>query len=122
MIRPPETPVYALELLASAAYAAFLQGLKRKYEPDWTWLTVAGGVVLSMLPVMHLARTQPGSWRDYERRAVAGFCTSGVIIIGWQLWQAAVRQGRSQGYALAHRTTPQEPTDAHPAPPLDSTP
>lgn len=120
MIRTTEAPVYAAELVASVAYATFLQACDRKYEPDWTWLTVVGGVLISSAPAILLARYDPPTWRDYERRVIAGFLTSGVIIVGWQLWDQAKRRGRTEGYVLARRThAPQEREDAHPTPPMD---
>lgn len=120
MIRRDELPVYGAELAATAAYAAILQRLNRRYEPDWTWLTVMIGVVISAAPAMALAREDNPAWRDYERRTIAGFLTSGTIIIGWQLWQFAERRGRQRGYTLARRITPEHTTHADPASPLES--
>lgn len=121
MIRRDEIPIYSAELAITAAYAALLQRLGRRYEPDWTWLTVLIGVVISAAPAMALARRDHPSWRDYERRTIAGFVTSGLIIIGWQLWQFAERRGRQRGYALARRI-PEHSDHADPAPPLEPTP
>lgn len=120
MIRRDEAAAYAAELAVTGAYAAVLHRLNRRYEPDWTWLTVMIGVVISTVPARHLARITPTSWRDYERRVLVGFLVSGAVIIPWQLWLATLRAGRKQGYALAARTSsPQEYTDADPAAPLE---
>ena len=116
MIRRHEAATYAVELAVTAGYAAILQRLNRRYEPDYTWVTVMIGVIISAGPPITLARTDPETtWADYERRTVAGFLTSGLIIIGWQLWQ---RRGRASGYAIACRISP-EVTDADPATPLE---
>lgn len=122
MIRRDELPIFGAELAATAVYAAILQRLNRRYEPDWTWLTVMIGVIISASPAMLLAREDNPSWQDYERRTITGFVTSGIIIIGWQLWQFAERLGRQRGYVLARRITPEAPTHADPAPPLESAP
>ena len=106
MIRRDEAATYAAELVTTAAYAAILEHLGRRYEPDWTWLTVVIGTIISTAPAITLARIdQRTSWPDYERRIVAGFLTSGSIIIGWQLWQYAERRGHRRGYAMACRIT-----------------
>jgi len=119
MIRRDEAATYAVEVITTAAYAAILQRLNRRYEPDWTWVTVVIGTIISAAPAIVLARTDPAtSWPDYERRTLAGFLASGAIIIGWQLWQHAERRGRASGYAIASRITP-EAYDADPTTPLE---
>ena len=116
MIRRDEAAAYAAELAATALYAAVLQRLNRRYEPDWTWLTVVLGTIISVIPAIALARRDPAtSWPDYERRVAAGFCASGLIIIGWQLWQQACRQGRAEGFDLARRLSYGEHDDANAA-------
>jgi hypothetical protein len=120
MIRRDEAATFAAELVTTAAYAAILQKLNREYEPDWTWLTVVIGVVISTAPTITLARTDPAtSWPDYERRTIAGFLTSGLIIIGWQLWQHAERKGHRRGYDMARRILPESYDDADPTSPLE---
>jgi hypothetical protein len=97
MIYPDEAPVFAAELAASIAYAAGLQHLKdtnRDYDPDFTWVAVAGGVIISCLPAFVLARIAGGDGGAYERRIVLGFCTSALAIVPWQLWQQAKRKGQ----------------------------
>lgn len=110
-----ERGVFVAEFAASVGYACWLQSMRRRYEPDWTWLTVMGGVVLSAAPAQILARVLPGTWRDYERRIVVGFCVSAGAIIPWQLWQMAKRIGEEQatrqqiGEVHADGTKPLEP-------------
>ena len=73
MIRRDETGTYLAELAVTAAYAAILERLQRRYEPDYTWVTVMIGVIISAAPAMHLARVdKQTTWPDYERRAIAG--------------------------------------------------
>lgn len=79
--------VYALQFLASCAYAALLEPLRERYE-RWhlTTLPVIGGVLLALAPAAILSRTQGATWRLYERRALLGFVVSGVPIVAWQAW------------------------------------
>jgi hypothetical protein len=118
MIRRDEAVTYTAELAVTTAFAIILNKLDRKYEPDWTWLVVMIGVIISAAPSMTLARCDPATtWEDYERRALAGFCTSGLIIIVWQLLQYAERRGVWNGYVIASRIT--EERYADPTPPLE---
>jgi drug/metabolite transporter (DMT)-like permease len=118
MIRRDEAVIYTVELAATTAFAIILNKLDRKYEPDWTWLVVMIGVIISAAPSMILARRDPTTtWEDYERRALAGFCTSGLIIIAWQLFQYAERRGSWNGYELARLIL--ENRYADPTPPLE---
>jgi hypothetical protein len=104
MIRRDEAVIFTAELAVITAFAIILNKLDRKYEPDWTWLVVMIGVIISATPTMTLARRDPATtWEDYERRSLAGFCTSGLIIIVWQLCQYAERRGSWHGYVLARR-------------------
>lgn len=119
MIYPDEAPAFAAELAASAVYAAALQRLKdtgHDYDPNYTWVAVLGGVILSTLPAIALARVAGCDWRAYERRVIVGFCTSALVIIPWQLWQHAKRKGRSEGLQIRRRTGAPH---AHRTPPLD---
>lgn len=123
MIYEEEAPVFAVELAASTAYAVLLQHLKdteRDYDPNYTWVAVAGGVVISTLPAFVLARTAGCDWKAYERRIVVGFLTSALIIVPWQLWQHAKRKGRSEGLAIRQRTG--APHHANGTAPLDIRP
>jgi hypothetical protein len=120
MIYPDEAPVFAAELAATAAYATFLQHLKdtdRDYDPDYTWVSVAGGVLISTLPAMVLARVAGCDWRAYERRVIVGFFVSALVIVPWQLWQHAMRKGRNEGLQI--RRIIGAPHHADRTPPLD---
>ncbi|MEI8307322.1 MAG: hypothetical protein WCF99_09675 [Chloroflexales bacterium] len=79
----------------SAVYAAVLSGLERRFpiKPDHTWAEVAGGVVISLLPVALEARRKTTlDWRTYETVIWLSFFASGVPIILWQLGEAMLRQ------------------------------
>jgi hypothetical protein len=93
-----EVATYIAEAATTVAFARHLHLQERRYEPDWTWLTVAVGVVLSSVPAIVLARIDPSCWRRYEGRVLAGFLISGAVIIPWQVWLAAYRWGQEQGY------------------------
>lgn len=87
------TPVIVMGL--STVYAAALGYLERRYpiKPDHTWAEVAGGVVISLLPVALTARNAPQMhWRRYESAVWRCFIASGTPIILWQLGEAIVRQ------------------------------
>ncbi|MEI7644595.1 MAG: hypothetical protein WCJ55_09985 [Chloroflexales bacterium] len=79
----------------SAAYAALLSGLERRYpiKPDHTWAEVAGGVVISLMPIaLEARRNTKLDWRTYETAIWLSFFASGVPIILWQLGEAMLRQ------------------------------
>jgi len=108
--------VFGAEALVSIGYTALLHRTRDRYEPNWTWLTVVGGTILSTTPAITLARQRhTRHWRDYERDMIAGFCVSGAVIIAWQLWLVAQRLGQHDGYTRrgihhANPTTPLEYT------------
>lgn len=79
----------------STAYAAALSSLERRYpiKPDHTWAEVAGGVIISLLPIALEARRKPSlDWRTYETALWLSFFASGIPIIIWQLGEAMLRQ------------------------------
>jgi hypothetical protein len=88
----------------STAYAAALSWLERRYpgiKPDHVWAEVAGGVLLSLLPVAFEARRvrqeqtatteESVSWQTYETTVWCSFFASGTPIILWQIGEAVVR-------------------------------
>jgi hypothetical protein len=78
----------------STIYSIILGQLERRYpiKPDHTWAEVAGGVLISLVPVALAARRRPGlSWQTYENAVWRSFFASGTPIILWQLAEAVVR-------------------------------
>jgi hypothetical protein len=116
MIRRNEAVAFAVEGLAASLYVTWLD--LRRHQPDYLWLVVLIGIIISAGPAIILARrSPPPSWPDYERRLAAGVSVSGIIIAGWQIRQCAHRQGRRDGYALARRL--ERGSDANHAPPME---
>lgn len=88
----------------SVAYAAALGYLERRYpiKPDHTWAEVAGGVLISLVPVALAARkAQQLDWRLYEGTVWRSFIASGTPIILWQIGEAMLRQMELLSYASA---------------------
>lgn len=82
-------------LSLSTLYASVLSQLERRYpiKPDHIWAEVAGGVVVSLLPLAWEARRSPElSWRNYELNLWMSFFATGAPIILWQLGEAVMRQ------------------------------
>lgn len=104
----------------ATAYAAALSYLERHYpiKPDHIWAEVAGGVLLSLVPVAVSARKSPQlDWRSYEGAVWRCFVASGTPIILWQLGEAILRE-----MELLHYTATRDPKDyqvyAHDTSPL----
>lgn len=79
----------------SLAYSAALGYLERRFpiKPDHTWAEVAGGVLISLVPVALSARkAQQLDWRTYEGAVWRSFIASGTPIILWQIGEAVTRQ------------------------------
>lgn len=92
-------------LSLSTAYAMLLSRLERRYpiKPDHIWAEVAGGVVVSLLPLALEARRSPElSWQKYEQTLWMSFFASGAPIILWQLGEAILRQHELLHY-MGHR-------------------
>jgi hypothetical protein len=98
-----EVPAYAALLLATTIYALILFAwLKRRHEPDLTWLEVVIGIILCMAVPVWLAR-QAGNftWQQYEARVCIAFIVGGFpIIVGATLHSrhaaaAAISEARS---------------------------
>lgn len=98
-----DTPKVSLQVMGLASvYAATLAGLERIWpsiKPDHIWVEVAGGVVISLLPVVIEARRvvegqseQTLDWQTYERAIWSAFASSGIPIILWQIGEAIYRQ------------------------------
>jgi hypothetical protein len=84
----------------SIAYSVGLGWLERKFpniKPDHIWAEVAGGVLLSLVPVALEARRQSRDaphtlpWQTYEGAVWRAFFASGTPIILWQLGEAVFR-------------------------------
>jgi hypothetical protein len=88
----------------SVAYSVALGWLERKFpniKPDHIWAEVAGGVLISLVPVALEARRQSHrrekesgtslSWQTYEGAIWRSFFASGTPIILWQLGEAIFR-------------------------------
>ncbi|WP_124681868.1 hypothetical protein [Candidatus Viridilinea mediisalina] len=103
----------------STIYAATLSYLERHYpiKPDHIWAEVAGGVLISLVPVALTARkTQQVDWRLYEGAIWRSFIAAGTPIILWQIGEAMLRQMELLRYTTArelksakayvHDTTP----------------
>lgn len=84
-------------ILTASLYSIFLESLKKAYEPNWTWLTVLGGIALTggfvalrltlQLPALSGAAMAWWVWGVW----FWAFVWSGIPIITWQLWQARKR-------------------------------
>lgn len=86
----------------STIYSSVLGWLERRYpiKPDHTWAEVAGGVLITLVPVAYSARRYPDlNWRTYEAAVWRCFFASGVPIILWQLGEAVIRQVDLLNYA-----------------------
>jgi hypothetical protein len=94
-----------LQVLGLAtAYAATLNYLERHFpiKPDHTWAEVAGGVLISLVPVALSARkARQIDWRAYESTIWRSFIASGTPIILWQLGEAVFRQMELLNYTSA---------------------
>lgn len=88
----------------STLYAAALSYLERRYpiKPDHTWAEVAGGVLISLVPVALAARkARHLDWRIYEGTIWRSFIASGTPIILWQIGEAMLRQMELLSYTSA---------------------
>ncbi|MCS6882955.1 MAG: hypothetical protein RMK84_18380 [Oscillochloridaceae bacterium] len=95
----------------STAYAAALSYLERRLpiKPDHTWAEVAGGVLITLVPVAIAARRHPEmDWRQYEAAVWRSFIASGTPIILWQIGEAMLRQVELLRYAAAREQAPVE--------------
>lgn len=85
----------------SVLYSAGLGWLERKFpniKPDHIWAEVAGGVLISLVPVALAARNErrlrgndPLPWQTYEGAVWRSFFASGAPIILWQIGEAVFR-------------------------------
>lgn len=101
-----EVPLTVMGL--ATVYAATLSFLERRYplKPDHIWAEVAGGVLISLVPVALRARKNPQlDWRNYEGAIWRSFIASGTPIILWQIGEAVVRH-----MELLRYTATREPT------------
>lgn len=88
----------------ATVYAAGLSALERRYpiKPDHIWAEVAGGVLISLVPVALSARKHPQlDWRIYEGTIWRCFFASGIPIILWQIGEAIVRHMELMRYTAA---------------------
>lgn len=129
---PSETVLVRVPLQVlglSTAYAASLSWLERRFpgiKPDHVWAEVAGGVLISLIPVALEARRlhqqeaymeDPAiNWQMYETTIWCSFIASGAPIILWQIGESvlrhmellrytASRDGRSLENDADHTTT-----------------
>jgi magnesium-transporting ATPase (P-type) len=104
-----EIAAYAAELAATVAYATILHHKGPREHPDHTWKLVMIGVIISSAPAIALARHEPPpTWQRYERRVAAGFLLSAAVIVPWQLWLTAERQGELRQH---RRSMPHDPPE-----------
>jgi hypothetical protein len=88
----------------ATVYAAGLSALERRYpiKPDHIWAEVAGGVLISLVPVALSARKHPQlDWRSYEGTIWRCFFASGIPIILWQIGEAIFRHMELMRYTAA---------------------
>ncbi len=112
-----EVPLIVMGL--ATLYAAALSVIERRFpvRPDHIWAEVAGGVLISLVPVALRARKTPQlDWRSYEGAVWRSFFASGTPIILWQIGEAVFRHMELLRYTAAREQTP---TDAYA---YDSTP
>lgn len=108
----PDLQSYVLLSVLTIGYAAFLHVLDRAYEPDWTIVTVIGGVALTggavayrlLLGVPPLPPEAVAWWVWWS--VLWHFCVSGFWIGCWQAlqarrrfqaWIAYLTEGRRRG-------------------------
>jgi hypothetical protein len=95
----------------SAGYATALGWLERRFpsiKPDHIWAEVAGGVLVTLLPVSLAAHrkppepeTTPISWQSYEGAVWRSFCAAAVPIVLWQLAEAVLRHTELLSYSYS---------------------
>jgi predicted tellurium resistance membrane protein TerC len=85
------TAVYLVLFIVMIGYALWLEQMHDTYTPDYIWLTVVGGVALIGIAMLALciggALPIDAFWHLFGLS-----CTSGAVIIAWQLWQANKRK------------------------------
>lgn len=94
-------------MLLGAGYSLLLAIAQRRFaelRTDYLWAEVAGGVMITLLPVAMTARqcTQI-SWRRYENLVWGGFLATGMPIILWQIVEAMNRNADLQRYLRTER-------------------
>lgn len=90
---------YLTQFLAGAAYAAVLEvGLKRRYEPDYTWATVVWGTAqVGLIVAARLALAPPPAQFQIDLvwwvwwLWTWSFVAAGAPIVFWQM---VVQRGR----------------------------
>jgi hypothetical protein len=106
-----EVPLTVMGL--ATVYAAALSLLERRFplKPDHIWAEVAGGVLISLLPVALRARKNPQlDWRSYEGAIWRSFFASGTPIILWQIGEAMLRHME----LIRYTATREQHIDTHP--------
>jgi hypothetical protein len=101
----------------SVTYAAALGWLERKYpsiKPDHIWAEVAGGVLVTLVPVTLAAHStddeeEPEAlhWQTYEGTVWRAFFSSAIPIILWQLGESLVRHNEFLSYKSGHGASAQ---------------
>lgn len=105
-----EAPLIVMGL--ATVYAAGLSALERRFpiKPDHIWAEVAGGVLISLVPVALSARKYPQlDWRVYEGTIWRCFFASGIPIILWQIGESMLRQIELLRYTAAREPYPTDP-------------
>lgn len=104
------TTVPAKVLALSLFYAAVLAWLERRFQairPDYIWMEVVGGVLISLVPAAIQARQNEQfaglSWKTYESTVWMSFFASGAPIILWQLGETFIRRVQLMNYVLRSR-------------------
>lgn len=73
-------------LLATTAYSALVENIKKHLEPDFIWLEVAGGTALCLLfPFIARRRGEIATARCYERAVWRAFLIGSLPVIVWQV-------------------------------------
>jgi hypothetical protein len=108
----------------SAGYAAALGWLERKFpsiKPDHIWVEVAGGVLVTLLPVtiaahrMHSEQEKEAiHWQTYEGTVWRAFFSSAIPVVLWQLGEAVVRRTELLSYSPDNTTDDMEHLDELP--------
>lgn len=73
-------------VVTSTIYAAFLNRIQERYTPNWTWLTVVGGTVLTWGWYAALCWRGVLPW-SAAQWFVYLYLATGAPIIAWQLGQ-----------------------------------
>ena len=105
-MQPMTTTILLALFLLCCLYAVFLELLKERYIPNWTWLTVVAGNSFFLAALWGIeALSEPLTFRI----ALLTMSAAGIPILIWQAWQYVERQRelkQGEGHAAADQGRP----------------